>query len=209
MSASYDHTHSSTDYSIDGGTSTDRQTLMYGNLTLVYAIRMVKGLRLTLQLGNYLHSFDNQEQSYVKYVFRPGVFAAYQIKPGHMLNAFLGIGSGDPGVQYRSATEQQIDKYQVRRGNPDIETAKFYSVSFDYSWDSKYTTLSYVMKYDQIDDSPYGRVTYDNERNLFIHDYDPSGEMRTLMTGPRLRVKIIPQKLTLDVSGYYFWRKNC
>ena len=206
ISGSYDHTHTNTDYLIDGKNSKDHQTLTNSNVTMGYALRMVKGLRLTLQLGNYLHTFSNKEQSYVKYIFRPGLFAAYQLKPGHMLNASLGIGSGDPGVEYRAATEQQIDKYQIRRGNPDIETAKFYTASLDYSWDAKYVTLSYALKYDQMNDFPYDRVMYDRERDLFIHDYDPFGRSKVLMTGPRLRVKILPRKLTLDISGYYLWK---
>ena len=202
-----EYTHTSTDYRINGDLSNDTQDMSFTLLTLGYAIRMVKNLRMTLQWGNGLHTFNNGELSYVKYIFRPGLFVTYQFKPQHTIQASLMIGSGDPGSQYRSATEQQIDKYQIRRGSPEIETTKFRTVSLDYIWDSKYTTLTYSMKYDGNSDFPYERVMYDDARALFIHDYDPFGTIRTLMTGPRLRVKIIPQKLTLDISGYYYWKK--
>ncbi len=206
VSASYDYTHTNTDYLVDGSATEDDQTLTNGNVTLGYAIRMVKNLRLTLQVGNYLHTFDNGEQSYTKYIFRPGIFFFYQLKPGHVLNASLGIGSGGPGAEYRAETEQQLDKYQIRKGNPNIETAKLYTATFDYMWDSRYTTLNYTIKYDQTENFPYSRVTYNAERDLFVHDYDPFGKTKIFMTGPRLRVKIIPRKLTLDLSGYYYYK---
>lgn len=203
VSASYDYTHTNTDYLIDGNVTEDDQTLTNSNVTLGYAIRMVKNLRLTLQVGNYLHTFGNGEQSYTKYIFRPGLFVTYQLKPGHMLNYAMTIGSGDPGAEYRAVTEQRIDKYQIRRGNPEVETARFYMASLDYIWDSKYMTLSFQTKYEGMSDYPYGRVLFDQDRNLFVHDYAPNGTVKTFMMGPRLRVKIMPQKLTFEISSYY------
>ena len=202
-----EYTHTNTDYRIDGTLSNDTQNMSFSLLTLGYAILMVKNLRMTLQWGNGLHTFNNGTFSYVKYIFRPGLFVNYQFNPKHSLRVSLMVGSGDLGPNFRSAVEQRIDKYQVRRGNPDIETTKSNSVELNYILDSKYINLTYLFDYSKNKKFPYESIKYDFFRGLFIHGYDPLGKAQVLMTGPRLRVKIIPQKLTLDVSGYYWWRK--
>mgnify|MGYP006977478164 FL=1 len=49
-------------------------------------------------------------------------------------------------------------------------------------------------------DVPYERVSYDESRNLFIHDYAIAKSGFDLVTGPRMKLKVIPGKLTFDLA---------
>ena len=44
------------------------------------------------------------------------------------------------------------------------------------------------------------RVSYDESRNLFIHDYAIAKSGFDLVTGPRMKLKVIPGKLTFDLA---------
>lgn len=199
----YDHTYANTWYKIDGQLSEDYQTKGEGMLTLGYALRLKDKLKMTVQWADQLTYIDNKKESSLQHFFRPGLFVTYMINKNNSIRFTTSLESGDLGLQYRSLTEQRIDKYQIRRGNPDVKTLKFYLMSLTYSLNTSFFNFAYNTSFDVTTDVPYERVSYDGNRNLFVHDYAVGGAGYDFETGPRIRWKVIPGKLTFDLAGYY------
>lgn len=214
----YDHTYANTRYEIDGQLSEDYQTKGEGMLTLGYALRLKDKLKMTVQWADQLTYIDNKKESSLQHFFRPGLFMTYMINRNNSIRFTTSLESGDLGLQYRSLTEQRIDKYQIRRGNPEVKTLKFYLMSLTYSLNTSFLNFTYNTSFDVTTDVPYERVSYDENRNLFVHDYAVGGAGYDFETGPRVKLKVIPGKLTFDLAGYYAkrtlraWKKlnvNC
>ena len=214
----YDHTYAHTQYEIDGQLSDDYQTKGEGRLTLGYAFRLKNKLKMTVQWADQLTYIDNKKESSLQHFFSPGLFMTYMINENNSIRFTTALESGDLGLQYRSLTEQRIDKYQIRRGNPEVKVLKFYLTGLTYSLNTPVFNLTYHTSFEVTTDVPYERVSYDESRNLFIHDYAIAKSGFDLVTGPRMKLKVIPGKLTFDLAGYYkkrvihAWRKldvNC
>ena len=200
----YNHTYTHTLYTIDEQPSDDYLTNGEGLLMLGYALRWKDKLKMTLQWADKLIYIDNKKESSLRHFFNPGLFTTYMINPKNSIRFVAKMGSGDLGLKYRSMTEQRIDKYQIRRGNSDIKTLKFYEIDLIYSLNTKAIDFAYSTILEVTTDYvPYERVSYDKERNLFVHDYAVGGSGYDLETGPRVKLKVIPGKLTLDLAGYY------
>lgn len=200
----YNHTYTHTRYTIDKQLSDDYLTNAEGMLMLGYAIRLKNKLKATLQIADQLTYIDNKKESSLRHFINPGLFMTYMINQKNAIRFVARMGTGDPGLKYRSITEQRIDMYQVRKGNPNIKTLKSYEINLIYSlnknlFDFSYNSILGVTT----DDVPYERVSYDVNRNLFVHDYAVGGSGYDFQTGPRVQLKVIPGKLTIDLEGYY------
>ena len=200
----YNHTYTHAQYIIDGQLSNDYLTDGKGTFMFGYALRLKNKLKMTLQWADQLTYIDNEKESTLRHFFNPGLFTTYMINPKNSIRFVAKMGAGDPGLKYRSMTEQRIDKYQIRKGNPDIKTLKFYEIDLIYSLNTKSFDFAYSTILEVTTDNiPYERVSYDEERNLFVHDYAVGGSGYDFETGPRVKLKIIPGKLTFDLAGYY------
>ena len=185
-------------------TITDYLTNGEGLLMFGYASRLKNKLKMTLQWADKLIYIDNEKRVFLKTFLNPGLFTTYMINPKNSIRFVTKMGAGDPGLKYRSMTEQRIDKYQIRKGNPDMKTLKFYEIDLIYSLNTKSFDFAYSTILEVTTDNiPYERVSYDEERNLFVHDYAVGGSGYDFETGPRVKLKIIPGKLTFDLAGYY------
>ena len=99
---------------------------------------------------------------------------------------------------------QQIDKYQMRRGNPNLRSVMYVSNEMELSWQSKHVNINIWANYSYdhkpimeetfeeiIDGSPYAIRMYDNQRGY-----------HKLHVSPSVQVKLLDNKLMFNVTPF-------
>ena len=143
-----------------------------------------------------------QKQS--TWIARPQLAMSYDFGKGWFWK-YKGYVSGyQPSLSQLSDITQQIDKYQMRRGNPNLKSVMYVSNEMELSWQSKHVNLNLWANYSYdhkpimeetfeeiIDGSPYAIRMYDNQRGY-----------HKLNVSPSLQVKLLDNRLMFNVSPF-------
>ena len=143
-----------------------------------------------------------QKQS--TWIARPQLTMSYDFGKGWFWK-YKGYVSGyQPSLSQLSDITQQIDKFQMRRGNPNLKSVMYVSNEMELSWQSKHVNLNLWANYSYdhmpimeetfeeiIDGSAYAIRTYDNQRGY-----------HKLNVSPRLQVKLLDNRLMFNVSPF-------
>ena len=123
----------------------------------------IKRFTYTLGIGGMRTWHQQGELSQEKYIIRPTITLSYNA-PKNFYFRYRGYMSGySPSLSELSDVTQEIDIYQIRRGNPSLHSASYISNSLTASWKCKYISVEM-----------YGRHIYDHkpimEETLFEND---------------------------------------
>ena len=143
-----------------------------------------------------------QKQS--TWIARPQLTMSYDFGKGWFWK-YKGYVSGyQPSLSQLSDITQQIDKYQMRRGNPNLKSVMYVSNEMELSWQSKHVNINIWANYSYdhmpimeetyeeiIDGSAYAIRTYDNQRGY-----------HKLHVSPSLQVKLLDNRLMFNVSPF-------
>ena len=143
-----------------------------------------------------------QKQS--TWIARPQLTMSYDFGKGWFWK-YKGYVSGyQPSLSQLSDITQQIDKYQMRRGNPNLKSVMYVSNEMELSWQSKHVNINIWANYSYdhmpimeetfeeiIDGSAYAIRTYDNQRGY-----------HKLNVSPSLQVKLLDNRLMFNVSPF-------
>ena len=143
-----------------------------------------------------------QKQS--TWIARPQLTMSYDFGKGWFWK-YKGYVSGyQPSLSQLSDITQQIDKYQMRRGNPNLKSVMYVSNEMELSWQSKHVNINIWANYSYdhkpimedtyeeiIDGSAYAIRTYDNQRGY-----------HKLNVSPSLQVKLLDNKLMFNVTPF-------
>ena len=143
-----------------------------------------------------------QKQS--TWIARPQLTMSYDFGKGWFWK-YKGYVSGyQPSLSQLSDITQQIDKYQMRRGNPNLRSVMYVSNEMELSWQSKHVNLNLWANYSYdykpimeetfeeiIDGSPYAIRIYDNQRGY-----------HKLHVSPSVQVKLLDNKLMFNVTPF-------
>ena len=143
-----------------------------------------------------------QKQS--TWIARPQLTMSYDFGKGWFWK-YKGYVSGyQPSLSQLSDITQQIDKYQMRRGNPNLKSVMYVSNEMELSWQSKHVNINIWANYSYdhmpimeetfeeiIDGSPYAIRMYDNQRGY-----------HKLNVSPSVQVKLLDNKLMFNVSPF-------
>ena len=143
-----------------------------------------------------------QKQS--TWIARPQLAMSYDFGKGWFWK-YKGYVSGyQPSLSQLSDITQQIDKYQMRRGNPNLKSVMYVSNEMELSWQSKHVNLNLWANYSYdhkpimeetfeeiIDGSPYAIRMYDNQRGY-----------HKLNVSPSVQVKLLDNKLMFNVTPF-------
>jgi len=120
----------------------------------------------TLGIGGMRTWHEQGELSQEKYILRPTITLSYNA-PKNLYFRYNAYMSGySPSLSDLSNVAQEIDIYQIRRGNPNLQSVTFVSNSLTASWKCKYVSIEL-----------FGRYSYDHkpimeetlfEDNLFV-----------------------------------------
>ena len=147
---------------------------------------------------------DQAGQKQSTWIARPQLTMSYDFGKGWFWK-FKGYVSGyQPSLSQLSDITQQIDKYQMRRGNPNLKSVMYVSNETELSWQSKHVNLNLWANYSYdhkpimeetfeeiIDGSPYAIRMYDNQRGYHKVNISPS-----------LQVKLLDNKLMFNVTPF-------
>ena len=145
---------------------------------------------------------SGQKQS--TWIARPQLTMSYDFGKGWFWK-YKGYVSGyQPSLSQLSDITQQIDKYQMRRGNPNLRSVMYVSNEMELSWQSKHVNLNLWANYSYdhkpimeetfeeiIDGSPYAIRMYDNQRGY-----------HKLHVSPSVQVKLLDNKLMFNVTPF-------
>ena len=147
---------------------------------------------------------DQAGQKQSNWIARPQLTMSYDFGKGWFWK-YKGYVSGyQPSLSQLSDITQQIDKYQMRRGNPNLKSVMYVSNEMELSWQSKHVNLNLWANYSYdhkpimeetfeeiIDGSPYAIRMYDNQRGY-----------HKLNVSPSVQVKLLDNKLMFNVTPF-------
>lgn len=147
---------------------------------------------------------DQAGQKQSNWIARPQLTMSYDFGKGWFWK-YKGYVSGyQPSLSQLSDITQQIDKYQMRRGNPKLKSVMYVSNEMELSWQSKHVNLNLWANYSYdhmpimeetfeeiIDGSPYAIRMYDNQRGY-----------HKLNVSPSVQVKLLDNKLMFNVTPF-------
>lgn len=147
---------------------------------------------------------DQAGQKQSNWIARPQLTMSYDFGKGWFWK-YKGYVSGyQPSLSQLSDITQQIDKYQMRQGNPNLKSVMYVSNEMELSWQSKHVNLNLWANYSYdhkpimeetfeefIDGSPYAIRMYDNQRGY-----------HKLNVSPSVQVKLLDNKLMFNITPF-------
>ena len=118
----------------------------------------------TLGIGGMRTWHQQGKLSQEKYILRPTITLSYNAPKNFYFRYNAYMSGYSPSLSDLSDVTQEIDIYQVRRGNPNLHSASYISNSLTASWKCKYVSIEL-----------FGRYSYDHkpimEETLFENDH--------------------------------------
>ena len=143
-----------------------------------------------------------QKQS--TWIARPQLSMSYDFGKGWFWK-YKGYVSGyQPSLSQLSDITQQIDKYQMRRGNPNLKSVMYVSNEMEFSWQSKHVNINIWANY-SYDHKPIMEETYEEIIDGYayaIRTYDNQRGFHKLNVSPSLQVKLLDNKLMFNVTPF-------
>ena len=147
---------------------------------------------------------DQGGQKQSTWIARPQLTMSYDFGKGWFLK-YKGYVSGyQPSLSQLSDITQQIDKYQMRRGNPNLKSVMYVSNEMELSWQSKHVNLNLWANY-SYDHKPIMEETYEeiiDGSAYAIRTYDNQRGYHKLNVSPSLQVKLLDNRLMFNVSPF-------
>ena len=161
-----------------------------------------------------MHTYIEQAgQKQSNWIARPQLTMSYDFGKG-VFWKYKGYVSGyQPSLSAMSDVAQQIDKYQIRQGNPDLKPVMFVANEMQLSWQSKYVNLSLWVNY-SYDHKPIMEETLEQlieGQSYAIRTYANHRGFHRLQVAPSVQVRLLQNKLIFTVApfaNYYVSQGN-
>lgn len=106
----------------------------------------------TLGIGGMRTWHEQGELLQEKYILRPTITLSYNAPKNFYFRYNAYMSGYSPSLSDLSNVAQEIDIYQIRRGNPNLQSVTFVSNSLTASWKCKYVSIEL-----------FGRYSYDHK----------------------------------------------
>ena len=147
---------------------------------------------------------DQAGQKQSTWIARPQLTMSYDFGKGWFWK-YKGYVSGyQPSLSQLSDITQQIDKYQMRRGNPNLKSVMYVSNEMELSWQSKHVNINIWANY-SYDHKPIMEETYEeiiDGSAYAIRMYDNQRGYHKLNVSPSVQVKLLDNKLMFNVTPF-------
>ncbi len=100
--------------------------------------------------GKYTY-YMQEGEAYKKFNPQPRLLMQYSINKDMALRYRLNIASSSPSLSDLNDVEQEMDLWQIRRGNPFLKNSMNYSHSLMYSYKNKYMGIELIGSYTYLD----------------------------------------------------------
>ncbi len=152
-----------------------------------------------------MHTYIEQAgQKQSNWIARPQLTMSYDFGKG-VFWKYKGYVSGyQPSLSAMSDVAQQIDKYQIRQGNPNLKPVMFVANEMQLSWQSKYVNLNLWANY-SYDHKPIMDETYEqliDGQSYVIRTYANHRGFHRLQVAPSVQVRLLNNSLIFTVAPF-------
>ena len=152
-----------------------------------------------------MHTYIEQGgQKSSNWIARPQLTLSYDFGKG-VFWKYKGYVSGyQPSLSAMSDVAQQIDKYQIRQGNPNLKPVMFVANEMQLSWQSKHVNLNIWANY-SYDHKPIMEETYEqliDGQAYAIRTYANHRGFHRLQVAPSVQVRLLQNKLIFTVAPF-------
>ncbi len=152
-----------------------------------------------------MHTYIEQAgQKQSNWIARPQLTLSYDFGKG-VFWKYKGYVSGyQPSLSAMSDVTQQIDKYQIRQGNPNLKPVMFVANEMQLSWQSKYVNLNLWANY-SYDHKPIMDETYEqliDGQAYAIRTYANHRGFHRLQVAPSVQVRVLNNSLIFTVAPF-------
>ena len=162
--------------------------------------RKMGKLNYTLGVGALRTSYKQGDGSQEKYFFRPALNLSYQL--GKVFLRYNASLSGyAPSLSALSDVQQQMDAYQVRRGNPNLKSVTYFTNRLSASYRNKWMSLDLSARY-SYDDKPIMEETL-YEGGMFIRTYANQKALHRLMCQTSIQIRPFKEYLSVNLNPFF------
>ena len=152
-----------------------------------------------------MHTYIEQGgQKSSNWIARPQLTLSYDFGKG-VFWKYKGYVSGyQPSLSAMSDVAQQIDKYQIRQGNPNLKPVMFVANEMQLSWQSKYVNLNIWANY-SYDHKPIMDETFEqliDGQSYAVRTYANHRGFHRLQVAPSVQVRLLQNKLIFTVAPF-------
>lgn len=152
-----------------------------------------------------MHTYIEQGgQKSSNWIARPQLTLSYDFGKG-VFWKYKGYVSGyQPSLSAMSDVAQQIDKYQIRQGNPDLKPVMFVANEMQLSWQSKHVNLNLWANY-SYDHKPIMDETFEqliDGQSYAVRTYANHRGFHRLQVAPSVQVRLLQNKLIFTVAPF-------
>lgn len=138
--------------------------------------------------------------------FTPTFDMGYQFTKAN-IHFRMQSGQGYGGLEMRSNAEQQLDEYQVKVGNPDVNVVRFWFFDLDGNIRLSKGALIWQCGYDPIFHCWMNDTYYNTERNLYVHTYNTDATFHQMYAALFYNVEFC-EYLRMVVGGRWYYAKS-
>ncbi len=160
----------------------------------------VKKLNYTLGVGALRTSYEQGDAKQEKYFFRPTLNLSMQLGKVH-LRYHANLSGYAPSLSEMSDVTQPMDAYQVRRGNPDLESVTCFTHQLSASCRTKGASAELSARY-SYDDRPIMEETL-FEDGMFVRTFDNQKGFHRLNLQANLQLQPFKQYLSIKLNPYF------
>ena len=152
-----------------------------------------------------MHTYIEQAgQKQSNWIARPQLTMSYDFGKG-VFWKYKGYVSGyQPSLSAMSDVSQQIDKYQIRQGNPNLKPVMFVANEMQLSWQSKYVNLNLWANY-SYDHKPIMDETFEqliDGQSYAVRTYANHRGFHRLQVAPSVQVRLLNNSLIFTVAPF-------
>lgn len=160
----------------------------------------IKGLDYTIGMGT-MRTYNSQEHySSEKYIFKPSLSLSYSLN-GQWFFRYNGYLSGyAPSLSDMNDILQAMDKYQIRKGNPNLKSVTFYANTLAASWQSKYVSVEFFGRY-SYDHKPIMENTY-YEDKLFVRTTENHKGFHRINLETAIQIRPYKEYISIKITPF-------
>ena len=152
-----------------------------------------------------MHTYIEQAgQKQSNWIARPQLTLSYDFGKG-VFWKYKGYVSGyQPSLSAMSDVAQQIDKYQIRQGNPNLKPVMFVANEMQLSWQSKHVNLNLWANY-SYDHKPIMDETFEqliDGQSYAVRTYANHRGFHRLQVAPSVQVRLLNNSLIFTVTPF-------
>lgn len=169
-----------------------------------YAFAQIQGklagkLGYNVGLGGTHLWYKEGEKDALYYIFRPSVQLNYPFNDNFSVKYNFTVNSGVPTLGLVTSVEQEIDAYQINRGNPNLKPYKLYRNRLMLNFNKGKFSGSSTLGYDYYNKFFFN--TYHIENNKIVSYYDNHKKFHNLSLWVNLTARVIKDIWTVDFWG--------